>query len=113
MRLFGLKSKWFLTNNSSSFSDILLVPKVSILIDVGSAEPTSISIDTFGTSKMSEKELELLVRNHFDLRPKSLINALDLKRPIYRDTAAYGHFGRDGDNFTWEKTDLANILRDN
>ena len=87
--------------------------EIQVSYAIGVAEPTSISIDTFGTSKMSEKELESLVRNHFDLRPKSLINALDLKRPIYRDTAAYGHFGRDGDNFTWEKTDLANILRDN
>ena len=62
---------------------------------------------------MSEKELESLVRNHFDLRPKSLINALQLKRPIYRDTAAYGHFGRSEDNFSWEKTDLSNILSSN
>jgi len=87
--------------------------EIQVSYAIGVAEPTSISIDTFGTSKMSEKELESLVRNHFDLRPKSLINALDLKRPIYRDTAAYGHFGRNGDNFTWEKTDLANILRNN
>jgi S-adenosylmethionine synthetase len=87
--------------------------EIQVSYAIGVAEPTSISIDTFGTSKMSEKELESLIRNHFDLRPKSLINALDLKRPIYRDTAAYGHFGRNGDNFTWEKTDLANILRDN
>jgi S-adenosylmethionine synthetase len=59
---------------------------------------------------MSEKELESLVRKHFDLRPKSLINALQLKRPIYKDTAAYGHFGRSEDNFSWEKIDLSNIL---
>ena len=77
------------------------------------AEPTSISIDTFGSSKISEKELETLIRKHFDLRPKSLINALQLKRPIYQDTAAYGHFGRNGDNFSWEKTDLSNILGSN
>jgi len=60
---------------------------------------------------MSPKELESLVRKHFDLRPKNLINALQLKRPIYQDTAAYGHFGRSGHNFTWEKTDLSNILK--
>ena len=87
--------------------------EIQVSYAIGVAEPTSISIDTFGTGKMSEKELSSLVRHHFDLRPKSLINALDLKRPIYRDTAAYGHFGRNGDNFSWEKTDLANILREN
>ena len=87
--------------------------EIQVSYAIGVAEPTSINIDTFGTGKMSEKELSSLVRNHFDLRPKSLINALDLKRPIYRDTAAYGHFGRNGDNFSWEKTDLANILQNN
>ena len=85
--------------------------EIQVSYAIGVAEPTSISIDTFGTSKMSEKELESLVRKCFDLRPKSLINALNLKRPIYRDTAAYGHFGRNEDNFTWEKTDLSNILK--
>ena len=87
--------------------------EIQVSYAIGVAEPTSISINTFGTSKLSEKELELLVKNHFDLRPKSLINALQLKRPIYQDTAAYGHFGRNGDNFTWEKTDLSNILKAN
>jgi S-adenosylmethionine synthetase len=87
--------------------------EIQVSYAIGVAEPTSISIDTFGTSEMSEKELESLVRNHFDLRPKSLINALQLKRPIYRDTAAYGHFGRSEDNFSWEKTDLSNILSSN
>jgi len=85
--------------------------EIQVSYAIGIAEPTSINIDTFGTSKISEKELEFLVKNHFDLRPKSLINALQLKRPIYQDTAAYGHFGRNGDNFTWEKTDLSNILK--
>ena len=84
--------------------------EIQVSYAIGVAEPTSISIDTFGSGKMSEKELESLVRTHFDLRPKSLINALKLKRPIYRDTAAYGHFGRSGNNFSWEKTDLSNIL---
>ena len=87
--------------------------EIQVSYAIGVAEPTSINIDTFGTGKMSEKELSSLVKHHFDLRPKSLINALDLKRPIYRDTAAYGHFGRNGDNFSWEKTDLANILQNN
>tara|TARA_B100001173_G_scaffold122652_1_gene106596 strand:- start:508 stop:1665 length:1158 start_codon:yes stop_codon:yes gene_type:complete len=84
--------------------------EIQVSYAIGVAEPTSISIDTFGSGKMSEKELESLVRTHFDLRPKSLINELKLKRPIYRDTAAYGHFGRSGDNFSWEKIDLSNIL---
>jgi len=87
--------------------------EIQVSYAIGVAEPTSISIDTFGSSKMSEKELETLIRKHFDLRPKSLINALQLKRPIYQDTAAYGHFGRNGDNFSWEKTDLSNILSSN
>ena len=87
--------------------------EIQVSYAIGVAEPTSISINTFGTGKLSEKELELLVKNHFDLRPKSLINALQLKRPIYQDTAAYGHFGRNGDNFTWEKTELSNILKAN
>ena len=84
--------------------------EIQVSYAIGVAEPTSISIDTFGSSKMSEKELEAQIRKHFDLRPKSLINALQLKRPIYQDTAAYGHFGRNGNNFSWEKTDLSNIL---
>ena len=87
--------------------------EIQVSYAIGVAEPTSISIDTFGSSKMSEKELETLIRKHFDLRPKSLINALQLKRPIYQDTAAYGHFGRNGNNFSWEKTDLSNILSSN
>ena len=87
--------------------------EIQVSYAIGVAEPTSISIDTFGSSKISEKELASLVRNHFDLRPKSLINALKLKRPIYRDTAAYGHFGRTGENFSWEKTDLSDILSSN
>ena len=87
--------------------------EIQVSYAIGVAEPTSISIDTFGSSKMSEKELESLIRDHFDFRPKSLINALKLKRPIYRDTAAYGHFGRNGENFSWEKTDLSDILSSN
>tara|TARA_B100001115_G_scaffold181093_1_gene174646 strand:+ start:700 stop:1857 length:1158 start_codon:yes stop_codon:yes gene_type:complete len=84
--------------------------EIQVSYAIGVAEPTSISIDTFGSGTISEKELESLVGAHFDLRPKSLINSLQLKRPIFRDTAAYGHFGRNGDNFSWEKTDLSNIL---
>ena len=87
--------------------------EIQVSYAIGVAEPTSISIDTFGTGKITQDEIELLVRKNFDLRPKSLINALNLKRPIYQDTAAYGHFGRNGSNFTWEKTDLSDILESN
>ena len=85
--------------------------EIQVSYAIGVAEPTSISIDTFGTGNINQDEIEFLVKKHFDLRPKSLINALDLKRPIYQDTAAYGHFGRNGSNFTWEKTDLSDILQ--
>ena len=77
---------------------------------IGVAEPTSISIETYGTGKLSDSEIVQLVREHFDLRPKGLIAMLDLKRPIYEQTAAYGHFGRTGDDFTWERTDKAEAL---
>ncbi len=76
---------------------------------IGVAEPTSISLETFGTSKLSEDELIKLVREHFDLRPYGLIQMLDLERPIYQTTAAYGHFGRN--EFPWEQTDKAELLR--
>ncbi len=77
---------------------------------IGIAEPTSIDIDTFGTGKVDDARIVRLVREHFDLRPQGLIDMLDLKRPIYRRTAAYGHFGRTGDEFTWERTDKAEAL---
>lgn len=76
---------------------------------IGVAEPTSISLETFGTSKLSEEQLIKLVREHFDLRPYGLIEMLQLERPIYLLTAAYGHFGRD--QFPWEQTDKAELLR--
>jgi S-adenosylmethionine synthetase len=84
--------------------------EIQISYAIGVAEPTSISIDTFGTGKIPEVEIEALVREHFELRPKGLIDMLDLKRPIYRQTAAYGHFGRNEPDFTWEKTDKADDL---
>jgi S-adenosylmethionine synthetase len=77
---------------------------------IGVAEPTSISVNTFDTGKLSDEKIEALVAEHFDLRPKGLIAMLDLKRPIYRKTAAYGHFGREDADFTWEKTDKADTL---
>ena len=85
--------------------------EVQVSYAIGVAEPTSISIDTFGSSKISEDSIVTLIREHFDLRPKGLINMLDLKRPIYQATAAYGHFGRELDAFTWERTDKAEALR--
>ena len=85
--------------------------EIQVSYAIGVAEPTSISIDTFGTAKIDENAIIDLVRTHFDLRPKGLINMLDLKRPIYRPTAAYGHFGREEADFTWERTDKADALR--
>ena len=85
--------------------------EIQVSYAIGVAEPTSISIDTFGTAKIAESTIIDLVRTHFDLRPKGLINMLDLKRPIYRPTAAYGHFGREQADFTWERTDKADALR--
>lgn len=83
--------------------------EIQVSYAIGVAEPTSISIDTFGTSKYDEATLIALVRRHFDLRPYGLIQMLDLERPIYRQTAAYGHFGRDG--LPWEATDKADALK--
>ena len=85
--------------------------EIQVSYAIGVAEPTSISIDTFGTAKVAESTIIDLVRTHFDLRPKGLINMLDLKRPIYHPTAAYGHFGREQADFTWERTDKADALR--
>ncbi|MYE86314.1 MAG: methionine adenosyltransferase [Gammaproteobacteria bacterium] len=86
--------------------------EIQVSYAIGVAEPTSISIDTFGTGKLADDRIVELVMAHFDLRPRGLIEMLDLKRPIYRDTAAYGHFGRSEDAFTWERTDRAEALAD-
>ena len=85
--------------------------EIQVSYAIGVAEPTSISINTFGTGKLPDNEIAKIVREHFDLRPKGLIDMLDLKRPIYRPTAAYGHFGRELPDFTWEKTDRAEQLK--
>ena len=79
--------------------------EIQVSYAIGVAEPTSITVDTFGTNKVSEKEIVSLISDKFDFRPKGLINYLELKKPIYQDTAAYGHFGRD--IFNWEKIDLS------
>lgn len=83
--------------------------EIQISYAIGVAEPTSINVETFGTGKVSDELLTALVRDHFDLRPYGLIKMLDLERPIYKATAAYGHFGRD--DFPWEKTDKAGDLK--
>lgn len=85
--------------------------EIQVSYAIGVAEPTSISIETFGTAKVDSATLINLVKEHFDLRPKGLISMLDLLRPIYKNTAAYGHFGRDEDTFSWERTDKADALR--
>ena len=85
--------------------------EIQVSYAIGVSEPTSISINTFGTGKLSDAEISHLVREHFDLRAGGLVDMLDLKRPIYQPTAAYGHFGREEENFTWEKTDKAAALK--
>ena len=85
--------------------------EIQISYAIGVAEPTSISVDSFGTGKLSDEKIAELVRENFELRPKGLVEMLDLKRPIYRKTAAYGHFGREDADFTWEKTDKADALK--
>jgi S-adenosylmethionine synthetase len=85
--------------------------EIQISYAIGVAEPTSITLETFGTGKLSDQELTRLVRDHFDLTPYGIILELDLIRPIYQATAAYGHFGRDDPAFTWENTDKAELLR--
>ena len=85
--------------------------EIQVSYAIGVAEPTSISINTFDTGKIDDGKIVELVREHFDLRPKGLISMLDLKRPIYQKTAAYGHFGREDEEFTWEQTDKADVLR--
>ena len=79
--------------------------EIQVSYAIGVSEPTSISVNTFGTGKLSDEEIVALVRDNFDLRPRGLIEMLDLRRPIYQQTASYGHFGRELENFTWEKTD--------
>ena len=79
--------------------------EIQVSYAIGVSEPTSISVNTFGTGKLSDEEIVALVRDNFDLRPRGLIEMLDLRRPIYQETASYGHFGRELENFTWERTD--------
>jgi len=85
--------------------------EVQIAYAIGIPEPVSIFVDTFGSGKVEEDKIIEVIRKNFDLRPKAIIETLNLRRPIYRKTAAYGHFGRNDDDFTWEKTDRAEALR--
>ncbi|MDQ9169072.1 methionine adenosyltransferase [Oxalobacteraceae bacterium R-40] len=85
--------------------------QIQISYAIGIAKPTSVMVTTFGTGKISDEKIAELVREHFDLRPKGIVQMLDLLRPIYRKTAAYGHFGREEPEFTWERTDKAAALR--
>jgi S-adenosylmethionine synthetase len=84
---------------------------IQISYAIGVAEPTSVWVTTYGTGKISDEKISELVRKHFDLRPRGIVNMLDLLRPIYQNTAAYGHFGREEPGFTWEVTDKAAALR--
>ncbi len=85
--------------------------EVQLAYAIGVAEPVSVLVDTFGTGTVDAEKLEELVRANFELTPKGIISSLDLRRPIFKATAAYGHFGREGENFTWEKTDKAEALK--
>jgi S-adenosylmethionine synthetase len=84
--------------------------EIQISYAIGVAQPVSVMVDTFGTGKLSDQKILELVEKHFDMRPKSIIDNLDLRRPIYRKTAVFGHFGRDDPDFTWERTDKAELL---
>jgi len=86
--------------------------EIQISYAIGVARPTSVFVETFGTARIPEERIASLVREHFDLRPYSILRMLDLVRPIYRKTAAYGHFGREDPDFTWERTDKADALRE-
>jgi S-adenosylmethionine synthetase len=86
--------------------------EVQLAYAIGVAEPVSVMVDTFGTATIPEEKITALVRENFKLTPKAIIETLDLRKPIYKATAAYGHFGRKGDGgFTWERTDRADALR--
>ncbi len=85
--------------------------EVQLAYAIGVAEPVSVLVDTFGTGKISEEKITALVRKHFNLTPKGIIESLKLRRPIFQQTAAYGHFGRKGKDFTWEATDKAAALK--
>ena len=86
--------------------------ELEVAYAIGVAQPVSVTVECFGTEAIDVERIETLVAEHFDLRPAAIIRDLDLTRPIYAKTAAYGHFGRDDDDFTWERTDRADALRE-
>jgi S-adenosylmethionine synthetase len=86
--------------------------EIQIAYAIGVAEPVSVMVDLMGTGVVPKKRVEEIVKEEFDLRPAAIIEYLDLLRPIYRKTSAYGHFGRNEDEFTWEKTNKADIIRE-
>lgn len=85
--------------------------EIQLAYAIGIARPVSVMVETFGTAKISETQIVELINKHFDLRPAGIIKSLDLRRPIYRQTAAYGHFGRTDIDLPWERTDKADLLR--
>jgi S-adenosylmethionine synthetase len=93
---------------AAGFADKL---QVQLAYAIGVADPVSVMVETFGTGRIADERINDLVREHFKLTPKAIIDDLDLRRPIYRKTAAFGHFGRTEEGFTWEKTDRADALR--
>jgi S-adenosylmethionine synthetase len=86
--------------------------EVQLAYAIGVAEPVSVLVDTFGTGKVDETKLEEVVRKNFSLTPKGIIESLNLRQPIFKETAAYGHFGRTGKGFSWERTDKAEALKE-
>jgi S-adenosylmethionine synthetase len=85
--------------------------EVEVAYGIGIARPISLSVDSFGTGQIPDADIQALIERNFDLRPASIISALDLRQPIYRQTAAYGHFGRPDLDLPWERTDKADLLR--
>jgi S-adenosylmethionine synthetase len=85
--------------------------QIQVAYAIGVAHPMSVLIETFGTERLPVAKIASLVQEHFDLRPAAILRDLDLRRPIYAKTAAYGHFGREDRDFTWERTDKADALR--
>lgn len=85
--------------------------EVQLSYVIGVAEPVSILVDTFGTGRLSDERLSEIIRKHFPIKPADIIRTLKLRRPIYKKTAAYGHFGRKDPDFTWEKTDKVAVLK--
>src|SRR5690606_3357207 len=117
----GLKSKFSLIATINFSSETFPVSNVSTEIETGSAtpiayaigvaEPVSISVDTFDTGKVSEEKLIVAIRENFDLRPAGIIRMIDLRSPIYKQTASYGHFGRTDIDLPWERTDKAEAIQ--